>query len=123
MSSEDEIEYISTKRIPPPQYTHQSSDSESQSDDDQDKPSGAECLSRCKNFAEVTGTDSALAMFFLQDTKWDLDRALNAYYRQTNQSSSKIVACMDMKQLDEDERFNTYSLNVLYIKLESIFNE
>ena len=37
-----------------------------------EKPSGAECLSRCKEFASITGTDSALAMFYLQNLNWDL---------------------------------------------------
>ena len=40
---------------------------------DQDLPSAAECEERCQRFAEVTGTDTALAMFFLQDRQWNLD--------------------------------------------------
>lgn len=47
------------------------SSSENESDND-GAPNGAECLNRCKEFAEVTNTDRALAMFYLQDVKWDL---------------------------------------------------
>ena len=36
-------------------------------------PSAAECDARSKQFAAVTGTDTALAMFYLQDRKWDLE--------------------------------------------------
>ena len=36
-------------------------------------PSRDECETRCQKFAEITGTDSAMALFFLQDRKWDLD--------------------------------------------------
>lgn len=46
-------------------------------------PSATECEARCQRFAEVTGTDTALAMFFLQDRQWDLDRALDAYFGET----------------------------------------
>jgi len=47
--------------------------SDSSDDDDANLPSAAECDRRCKEFAEVTGTDSALAMFFLQDRQWSLE--------------------------------------------------
>ena len=40
--------------------------------DDEETPSGPECLKRCKEFAEITGTDRALAMFYLQNNKWNL---------------------------------------------------
>ncbi len=41
-------------------------------EEDLDMPSSAECLNRCREFASITSTDNALAMFYLQDTKWDL---------------------------------------------------
>ena len=44
----------------------------SDSDDDANIPSKAVCEKRCSEFVEVTGTDSALAMFYLQDRSWDL---------------------------------------------------
>jgi hypothetical protein len=40
--------------------------------DEEEAPNGAECLNRCKEFAEITGTDRALAMFYLQDNNWNL---------------------------------------------------
>ena len=36
-------------------------------------PSAQECDSLCQKFADITMTDSALAMFFLQDRQWDLN--------------------------------------------------
>ena len=41
------------------------------------KPNGAECLARCKEFAKVTNTDTALAMFYLQDNDWNLEVCLS----------------------------------------------
>ena len=45
--------------------------------DDSSLPSAAECDARSKQFAAVTGTDTALAMFYLQDRKWDLEVITN----------------------------------------------
>ncbi|XP_060075100.1 tyrosyl-DNA phosphodiesterase 2-like [Ylistrum balloti] len=56
------------------------SDSEDDSQDDSALPSREECESRCQKFAEVTGTDTALAMFYLQDVEWNVDTALNKFY-------------------------------------------
>ena len=50
-----------------------SNDDEDEDDDDSNQLSGAECLIRCREFASITGTDNALAMFYLQNTKWDLE--------------------------------------------------
>ena len=36
-------------------------------------PPADECERRCQEFATVTGTDTALAMFYLQDRDWNLD--------------------------------------------------
>ena len=47
--------------------------SDSSGEQDASLPSAAECDRRCKEFAEVTGTDTALAMFFLQDRQWSLE--------------------------------------------------
>ena len=41
--------------------------------DDSKIPPADECERRCQEFATVTGTDTALAMFYLQDRDWDLD--------------------------------------------------
>ncbi len=46
----------------------------SDSDEEEDvEISSADCLKRCQEFAQVTNTDTALAMFYLQDVKWDLE--------------------------------------------------
>lgn len=42
-------------------------------EEEKSTPSGAECLKRCKEFAAVTDTNTACAMFYLQDTDWDLE--------------------------------------------------
>jgi len=42
----------------------------SDSDDEANLPSAAECERRCQEFATITCTDSALAMFYLQDQEW-----------------------------------------------------
>ena len=46
--------------------------SDSESSEDANLPSAAECEERCQTFVAVTGTDSACAMFFLQDRDWDV---------------------------------------------------
>lgn len=81
-------------------------------------PSGPDCLARCKEFAQVTGTDRALAMFYLQEKKWNLQKSLDFYFESTgngNEASGtaagvssaskpkKVVACFDTEKLDEDE--------------------
>lgn len=67
--------------------------SDSDSVDESNIPSRDECEKRCQKFAEITGTDSAMAMFFLQDRDWDLDRAVNAYFEETfgSEHSAKKV--------------------------------
>ena len=40
--------------------------------DESELPSAEECDKRCKEFASITGTDTALAMFYLQDRAWNL---------------------------------------------------
>jgi len=47
--------------------------SDSSDDEDANLPPAAECDRRCKEFAEITGTDTALAMYFLQDRQWSLE--------------------------------------------------
>jgi hypothetical protein len=46
--------------------------SSSDSDSSDDNLDGAVCEQLCQEFAGITGTDSALAMYFLQNKKWDL---------------------------------------------------
>ena len=41
--------------------------------DESNLPPADECEKRCQEFASITGTDTALAMFYLQDRDWSLD--------------------------------------------------
>ena len=109
-----------------------SSNTDSDSDQDANMPSGAECLKRCQQFAEITSTDKALAMFFLQNCKWDLEvnlywltlffilffiqsfnlyeqKALDRHFKSTKATNSKVVACFDINELNEDEMFELFS--------------
>ncbi|GFO05870.1 tyrosyl-DNA phosphodiesterase 2-like [Plakobranchus ocellatus] len=61
-------------------HTVSDSDEGKSDEDDANLPSRDECESRCQMFAEITGTDSALAMFYLQDREWDLQRAVSDYF-------------------------------------------
>jgi len=61
-------------------------ESSNKSDNEMEAPSGAECLRRCKEFASITGTDNALAMFYLQGQNWDLN--VRVYFL-----TSKIKYC------------------------------
>lgn len=76
-SSEEEIEYVGEKSASSKAKTNDSTisletssssinrdDTKSDDDDDEEEsqPSGAECLELCKQFAEITETDRALAM-------------------------------------------------------------
>lgn len=44
--------------------------------EDENLPSAAECEKRCQSFADITGTDTALAMFYLQDRNWNVEVSL-----------------------------------------------
>ncbi|BFZ19679.1 hypothetical protein BsWGS_22718 [Bradybaena similaris] len=75
------------------------SDSDTEPEDDPNLPSRDECEARSQTFVEITGTDSALAMFYLQDREWNVDRALNDYfadkgdkYNEQSDSASAVVA-------------------------------
>ncbi|ESP03592.1 hypothetical protein LOTGIDRAFT_205031 [Lottia gigantea] len=61
--------------------------SNSEEEEDPNLPSQAECLERCIQFAELTGSDRALAMFYLQDRDWDLQRSVNDYFEDNGASS------------------------------------
>lgn len=78
MSSDDEIEFVSAVKASADVSSEVVLSSGDESDDG-DLPSGPECLRRCKEFADVTGTNNALAMFYLQGTKWDLEVALTLF--------------------------------------------
>lgn len=52
--------------------------------EDSDVPDGKTCEERCQMFAEITGTDTALAQFYLQDRSWNLEQSVNAYFVQND---------------------------------------
>ncbi len=39
-------------------------------------------ICRCKEFAEITGTNPTLGWFFLQDRDWDVARSVDAFFEQ-----------------------------------------
>ncbi|XP_062596386.1 tyrosyl-DNA phosphodiesterase 2-like [Saccostrea cucullata] len=48
--------------------------------EDENIPSAADCERRCQSFADITGTDTALAMFYLQDRNWNVEVSVNAFF-------------------------------------------
>lgn len=52
----------------------------SEDNEDENLPSAAECEERCQSFADITGTDTALAMFYLQDRNWNVEVRLPAEF-------------------------------------------
>ncbi|KAK0039942.1 tyrosyl-DNA phosphodiesterase 2 isoform X2 [Biomphalaria pfeifferi] len=78
--------------------------SDSQSDeDDINLPSKDECEERCQQFAEITGTDSALAMFYLQDRDWSVERALSDFFsdNQVSENQQKLSSKKQEKHSNE----------------------
>jgi len=53
------------------------SNSSSDDDSDVDLPSAIECDRRCKEFAGITCTDTALAMFYLQERDWSVEVSIS----------------------------------------------
>ncbi|XP_005099468.1 tyrosyl-DNA phosphodiesterase 2 isoform X2 [Aplysia californica] len=49
-------------------------------EEDANLPSREECEQRCQSFCEVTGADSALAMYYLQNRKWNLEAAVSDFF-------------------------------------------
>ena len=63
----------------------------------EDVPPREECQRRVEHFASVTGTDEALAQFYLQDRDWNLEASVNAFFAQneaTTSSSSATPVCI-----------------------------
>lgn len=60
----------------------------STSDADDDIPEVEVCDHLCKEFASITGTDSACAQFYLQDRKWDLEMSVNDFFEDRARGSS-----------------------------------
>jgi len=55
--------------------------------DEDDLPSAEECQKASEEFATITGTDTALAMFYLQDVKWKLESAVNNFFKDQENGS------------------------------------
>ncbi len=72
LSSDDECEYKKHSRNNDQTFSGTENENEDE-EDDENLPSGAECMKRCREFASITETDTALAMFYLQNNKWDLE--------------------------------------------------
>ena len=51
--------------------------SSSEEDISLEVPPREECQRRCSEFASITQTDTALAMFFLQNREWNLEVCIN----------------------------------------------
>ena len=78
-SDDDDVQFVAEKKHEPASAIEldesgdNDNDENDEDDDDSQRPSGAECLARCKQFASVTNTDNALAMFYLQENDWDVE--------------------------------------------------
>ena len=65
-----------------------------------DIPDKDTCEKRCEKFVEITGTDSACAMFYLQDVHWNLEVNLLFYSREISRALRDVIT------------FKRYMLNV-----------
>ncbi|CAF0776626.1 unnamed protein product [Didymodactylos carnosus] len=63
------------------------SDVDEEDEEDSECPDSSVCLRLCKDFVTATETDRALAMMFLQQNKWQIDAAVNAYFDSTRGTS------------------------------------
>lgn len=72
--------------------------------DNENLPSADECQKRCEEFAEITGTDTACAQFYLQDREWNLERSVNDFFedrankgavRVNDKDESEVVVVLD----------------------------
>ncbi|XP_059172986.1 tyrosyl-DNA phosphodiesterase 2-like [Physella acuta] len=58
--------------------------------DEANLPSRMECEERCQTFAEITNTDTALAMYYLQDRDWDVQRAVDDYFNANREDTGTV---------------------------------
>lgn len=77
--------------------------SDSDEVDEANLPPAAECDRRCQEFARITCTDSALAMFYLQDRSWDLQQSLTDYFTDTGYNSA-LPALPSFARVSSEER-------------------
>ncbi|XP_054707550.1 tyrosyl-DNA phosphodiesterase 2-like [Uloborus diversus] len=59
--------------------------------DSEDIPEASECQLLCEQFAEITGTDTACAQFYLQDRKWGLEQSVNDFFEDRNSKGAVRV--------------------------------
>ncbi|KAA3673574.1 tyrosyl-DNA phosphodiesterase 2, partial [Paragonimus westermani] len=68
---------------------------------------GVDYLARCSQFAELTSTNNALAMAYLQDRGWDLERAVEDYFEDKGNDRNNSVIFIDLTaSVDEPESSN-----------------
>ncbi|XP_042901699.1 tyrosyl-DNA phosphodiesterase 2 [Parasteatoda tepidariorum] len=65
--------------------------SSSEESDNEDIPEVEVCQHLCEQFAEITGTDTACAQFYLQDRKWNLDQSVNDFFEDRNNKGAVRV--------------------------------
>ncbi|GAB1609208.1 tyrosyl-DNA phosphodiesterase 2-like [Argonauta hians] len=65
--------------------------SNSSDEDESQLPSASECKERCDAFVKLTETNSALAMFYLQNCSWDLQCAVNFYFEKSGAKKRPAV--------------------------------
>ncbi|XP_057370776.1 tyrosyl-DNA phosphodiesterase 2-like [Daphnia carinata] len=62
-------------------------------------PNAKEAADLVTKFAEVTGTDTACAQFYLQDRDWDLQRSLDAYFGAKKSGGVHVLTDGDEPQI------------------------
>ncbi|GAA51609.1 tyrosyl-DNA phosphodiesterase 2 [Clonorchis sinensis] len=68
---------------------------------------GDDLMRRCSEFAQVTHTDNALAMMYLQDREWNLEKALSDYFRENGGPSNPVTrAYVDLTESDEQSELD-----------------
>lgn len=61
----------------------------SQDENEDQLPDAKTCQDRVERFAAITGTDEALAQFYLQDRNWNLEASVNAFFESQEPASPK----------------------------------
>lgn len=65
---------------------------------------GAEALAACKEFANRTSTNTGLAMMFLQQNQWNIERAIENYLQQSKKKSKRLkILSWNIDGLDEQQ--------------------
>ncbi|RWS02559.1 tyrosyl-DNA phosphodiesterase 2-like protein [Dinothrombium tinctorium] len=76
----------------------------SDSDDSNEELDGEKCQKLVEQFVEMTNTDEALAQFFLQERRWDLNHSLNDYFASISKhSKSREIATVTLSDHSDDD--------------------